>query len=292
MPEHPSIIPFLESEDYRTISDIVQAFAQQLRESEDFASSQHSSKLMEYHEMIKDSEFLTKIQEHFDQIYLICKELGILFSIDGRRKSLESLNSKIILHLSKGSSLDLIRDIFAFRIVIFDTADSILSIAKCYEAMQKIILYLSSQGFIPCESIITEEQKKFNAEEYPNIIVPTENLLNIQFADYVKDYIRSPKSNGYQSLHSSFRDSQTSRFFEVQIRLASMHIWAEHYAADHTNYKKKKYSSVSKAWELSKIHVDGFYYIPPRDEFPETYEDLIGLIDPLIIFSRRHSFDS
>ena len=108
----------------------------------------------------------------------------------------------------------------------------------------------------------------------------------------VKDYICSPKSNGYQSLHASFRDSQTGRFFEVQIRLASMHIWAEHYAADHTNYKKKKYSSVSEAWDLSKIHVDGFYYIPPRDEFPETYEDFIGLIDHLIIFSRRHSFDS
>ena len=137
MPEHPSIIPFLESEDYRTISDIVQAFAQQLRENGDFLSILHANKLMEYHEMITDSGFLTKIKDHFDQIYLICKELGILFSIDGRRKALESLNSKIILHLKKNASLDLIRDIFAFRIVIFDAADSILSIAKCYEAMQK-----------------------------------------------------------------------------------------------------------------------------------------------------------
>jgi hypothetical protein len=193
----------------------------------------------------------------------------------------------VILYLKKNSSLDLIRDIFAFRIIIFDCRDPLASIKTCYEAMKQIIIYLNSQGFIPCESKVTSE--KFNPKGHPNIIIPSESYLDSQFEDYVKDYIKFPKEKGYQSLHASFRDSSTGRFFEVQIRLASMHIWSEHYLADHTNYKKKKYGTVTEKWDLSKIHADGFYYIPARDDIPETYEDFIGLVDPLIIFSRRHT---
>lgn len=284
-------MPYLESGD--TISDIVKKFSKDLRK-EPFELSQilHANKLMEFHEMITDTRFLANIKHHFDAIYDICREIGILFSIDGRRKSLKSLENKINLLLGTNSSLDLLRDIFAFRIVVFDTKDPAVAVKKCYQVMERIILYLSSQGFIPCESKITKEDKQFDKNLFDSIYVPESPILGPQYEDFVKDYILLPKTNGYQSLHASFRDSHTGRFFEVQIRTASMHIWAEYHTADHSNYKQKKYSSTDEKWDLSKINVEGFYLISSgdREETGAQYEDFIGLIDSLVIFSRRHSF--
>lgn len=287
-PAKKTIMPYLQSGD--TISNIVKRFSEDLRyETLDLSSILHSNKLLEFHGMITDSIFLSNIKHHFDAIYDICKDLGILFSIDGRRKTLKSIENKINLLLLGNCSLDLLRDIFAFRIVVFDTKDPAIAVKKCYTAMEKIILYLSTQGFIPCESVITKEERKFNKELYKDIYVPEKEILNPQYEDFVKDYIFHPKANGYQSLHSSFRDSHTGRFFEVQIRTSSMHIWAKYHTADHSIYKRQKYASTDEQWDLSKINVEGFYFISSEDG-KALYEDFIGLIDPLIIFSRRHSF--
>ncbi len=51
-----------------------------------------------------------------------------------------------------------------------------------------------------------------------------------------KDYIASPKDNGYQGLHTSVRD-RDGQVFEVQIRSLAMHRAAEQGAAAHWRYK-------------------------------------------------------
>ncbi len=59
-----------------------------------------------------------------------------------------------------------------------------------------------------------------------------------------KDYIESPKPNGYRSLHTTVRDAD-GRLFEVQIRTQAMHQAAEAGDAAHWRYRANRWGSVA-----------------------------------------------
>ena len=61
------------------------------------------------------------------------------------------------------------------------------------------------------------------------------NLLPPVGVRSIKDYVTSPKPNGYQSLHSSVHIGQLTA--ELQVRTSEMHRYAEHGKASHWLYK-------------------------------------------------------
>ena len=73
-------------------------------------------------------------------------------------------------------------------------------------------------------------------------------LWPVQDRARIKDYIKSPKANGYQSLHFTSKVSfgGFDLPFEVQVRTNEMHVYAEFGAASHWGYKLGAASGGSK----------------------------------------------
>ena len=75
-----------------------------------------------------------------------------------------------------------------------------------------------------------------------------QELLHDHFelvADSSDDYIRSPKANGYRSLHSNLLHGADAA--EFQVRTWAMHFDAEHGQASHRAYKRAQRSRVVSA---------------------------------------------
>lgn len=75
----------------------------------------------------------------------------------------------------------------------------------------------------------------------------------------IKDYIASPKPNGYQSLHTTVFSGQ-GQVVEIQIKTAAMHHAAEYGISAHLRYKQTQPISLNFDWltELGQMKVDDY----------------------------------
>lgn len=267
-----------------SIPDILLKYEKLLRNTGNIIDSAHAAKLAEYRNMITDKKFLYRIRKNFNGIYsLIDKSFpDIRFCIDGRRKSLISSEKKILKLLSENKSLDLLRDLFAFRILIFGKNSKEL-IQTVYSIAQKVIEYNIAKGLTLCEADIPVGTETFSKECHPQILIPTKSEIPKDFRYGVKDYICNPKENGYQSLHITFRAS-TGECFEIQVRTFDMHVHAESGEANHKGYKAKKYPS-TLIFDREKINIPGYGISPNGEVF-----DFVGLERGLEILKRQKTY--
>lgn len=258
-------------------------YESQLKATGDIADLAHSTKIAEYRKMITNKRYLDRLRANFNAIYsLLDKNFPeIRFVIEGRRKSLISTEKKIQKLLSENKSLDLLRDLFAFRILIFGDNDKQL-IQDCYAIALKVIAHHIENGLTLCEADVPSGTG-FDSASHPNVIIPKKSGIPPRFQYGVKDYIKNPKTNGYQSLHLTFR-STTGEFFEVQIRTFSMHLHAESGEANHKGYKEKKYP-IALNFDRSKINIPGYGVSAQGELF-----DFVGLEKGLEILSRHKTY--
>jgi len=259
-----------------TVPEVLERYIDELNAEGSINSNLHANTLTAYQNMIKDKTFLKDARKLFNETYdlLDKKHPNLHFSIAGRRKSLISTEKKILQYFELGKSLDLIRDFFAFRIILFGS-DSVGLEKHCYKVMEEIIEFAIKKGFTPCDSL-------------PLIDAPDENPQNdfyasFKYQNYIKDYICFPKKNGYRSIHLVLRDKK-GRYFEIQIRTLDMHAHAEASSdAKHEKYKESKYK-VSFPFDRSKISIYGYSFVNNQ------VFDFAGVEYPIIIFQRQKTF--
>lgn len=268
-----------------SIPEVLTKYEELLRSTGDLVDVAHAVKIAEYRNLITDKKFLYNIRTNFNGIYsLIDKTFpDVRFMIDGRCKSLISTERKIRKLLSENKSLDLLRDMFAFRILLFGKNSPEL-IKTCYEIAKKVIEYNLEKGMVLCEADIPAGTTSFKKEEHPDILIPKSSGIPENFRYGVKDYILNPKENGYQSLHITFR-TPTGTCFEIQIRTFDMHLHAESGEANHPEHKKKRYKNITINLDKSLINIPGYGISPKGDEF-----DFIGLETGLQVLKRQKTY--
>lgn len=224
----------------------------------------HSNFLVQIIELLEHNDFLTSQAHRIKEFYkYMTREYPFLaFTFKGRIKSLiraeEKFNGYILEYIHDyyqahgkfpneteiKSSLNLFRDLIAYRIVVSlprchvspDESREEQEIRYLYEIAEIMPNFLKERGFTP-ES------------------------------DY-RDYVKCPRPTGYRSLHITFYDDMARCYTEVQLRTKDMDDLAEIGDANHFSYE------MIQAEHRTKRDI-----IPSGEckYFDEAYERLIKL---------------
>ncbi|XVN42445.1 MAG: bifunctional (p)ppGpp synthetase/guanosine-3',5'-bis(diphosphate) 3'-pyrophosphohydrolase [Candidatus Rickettsia vulgarisii] len=91
-----------------------------------------------------------------------------------------------------------------------------------------------------------------------------------------KDFIISPKNNGYQSIHTIISNVLEGRSIEVQIRTNHMHKVAEFGGASHNEYKQKQGQEVTGLYGVISNNMSLHKAYNIMREFNWTLLDLVN----------------
>lgn len=267
------------------LDEAQQLYVSMLRRTGNIIHSQYAAKLEQARRMLSVSN-LKQLEDDFvafkEHMSVWSQETGIQMLLYRRQKDFLGLNAKIRLYLAEDKHLSQIHDLLGFRIVLrTEYPDTEETVRQCYEALNEVIHFFAlsrSCMFLESEprngGIISEEEAK-----KLGIIIPQKTFVIPGFENNVKDYIRFPKSNGYQSLHLLIQ-TPGELTFEVQVRTTFMDAWSEFSeSCRHKQYKLEKYkNSDLGVIDFSKINMPGFKVLPSGELY-----DSIGLqtsIDP------------
>ena len=261
-----------------TVAGVLDEYIKELLETGNTESVMHANKLKSYQNMIKDKQYIKDLRKLFNETYDMIekKHPELQFSIAGRRKSLISVEKKILQYSALGKSLDLIRDFYAYRIILFGNDDTVGLVEHCYKVIGDIIDFVATKGFSPCERLPLLGVTDLKEHKSPY-------FSPFKYKQYVKDYICFPKENGYRSIHLVLVDTK-GRYLEIQIRTLEMHAQIQSSdLANHSNYKEKKYN-ISFPLERDKISIYGYSYVNNQ------VFDYAGVEEPITIFQRQKTF--
>ena len=212
----------------------------------------HANFLIQIIELLEHNDFLTSQSQRIKEFYkYMTREYPFLaFTFKGRIKSLiraeEKFNGYILEYIYKyygkngrfpteaeiKSKLICFRDLIAYRIVISMPSCHVSNESeKCdtefkylYDIADILPEFLEERGF-------TAELSGFGEEKYSE-------RLKESVRPYYRDYVETPRSTGYQSLHITFYDNLARCYTELQLRTKDMDDFAEIGSANHFGYEK------------------------------------------------------
>jgi len=269
-----------------TVLKILHQYSNDLRnnakESHNSIDLAHSNFLIQIIELLEHNDFLTSQSQRIKEFYkYMTREYPFLaFTFKGRIKSLirseEKFNGYILEYIYKyykanckfpseaeiKSKLICFRDLIAYRIVISMPACHIKNGESRSEVEQKYLYeiadvlpeFLEERGF-------TAELSGFTEDRYSE-------RLKEEVRPYYRDYVSTPRSTGYKSLHITFYDNLARCYTELQLRTKEMDDFAEIGDANHFGYERLQNARRTKRDEI------------PTGEciyFDEAYERLIKL---------------
>lgn len=270
----PDLQGVLESKE--TLDEAWAFYVKLLRANPSISNSLYANKLEEFRHMLAPTK-LRELEKEFyevkEHLRKLSKKYDVKMRLTRRQKDFIGLNEKIRLYIINNKPMDTIRDFLGFRVTLCTgQGDTKETIKLCYEVLNELMQYFIMNG-----SLLTEAEPILEGECEESIkeklIIPSESLVIPGFGDNVKDYIRNPKANGYQSLHCVVRKTD-GPLFEIQIRTMAMEYRAEFGSASHLPYKINKYVGAGIKLDLSKIKIKGF-----QASGDGQICDLVGLVN-------------
>lgn len=246
------------------VLDIVQRCIAELEASRSPRALLFSSALKFYLRFLTDESLIKKFTREVESLdsVLSAAHPNLGYTIQGRLKSFVSTTNKIVRLLDGHNSVDLLKDVIAFRIVLHESnSDSGSSsddslIMECYSVANSLIEFYSLLGYILCEAESVVDTIDLSSPRLKELTIPQTSGMIPEYLFGAKDYIRTPKKNGYQSLHLIFR-SPRGLTFEVQIRTEKMDVYASEGYAEHGVYKETKYTNRLR-FDSRKVNIPGY----------------------------------
>lgn len=237
--------------------------------------------------------FLQASQEEYSRLQKVSSEIhpNLRANVEGRCKSVKAAFDKADKYID---ALDTIHDIYAFRIVLYGPFSEQEQISFCYSLLDRVVKHYLSMGYILCKATNVSDVLDKESDDYKKLVTPTlddRRLISWIPPDRYKDYIDTPKSNLYQSLHLALR-APTGFQFELQIRTFLMDVVSKEgdissndiNALSHTNYKAKKYPN-GVTFDRSQVHIPGYLVAKDPSTGKQIVCDTIGLEVPRPIIS-------
>lgn len=251
-----SMIPYLYSEN--SLLSMLQKTISYFRQTGTIRDLQNASALEEY----KDIRLNTSLLEEIKSLTLDLPNLltnkfpETNYILEFRIKSLISLEEKILRNIFLNLSVD-IKDTLGIRVILCEEP-TLNGILHTFEIIFDILEFILSKGYILCTADQPIDIQNFDFNRFPSIVVPTikdlMSLTRYQTYQYgLKNYILTPKEDGYQSVHAVFK-SRHGKTFELQIRTLFMHN-----TLHHASYKDSKYKNIQLQVDPYRIHTPNFF---------------------------------
>lgn len=239
----------------RNAIDINNSYIEMLEATGIHDHSQYAAKLHEFTTAEKKKQALKKEYNTIKSFLKSwSKKHGVLLDFTARKKDWIGFNAKILLYLKTGKSLEKIRDLLGFRIILLtEYPDTAKSHQLAYQLQNDLFDFLKSRHCLLLEAEPKSGKPLDIEKKPPNVFIYPKNEIKSEYSKNVKNYMIEPKEDFYQGLHSYIL-TPSGITLEIQIHTTATAIQAEKL---HELYKTKRYQGIDIVIDYKTLNLPG-----------------------------------